>query len=304
MKIYLAGTIHRFCSKYTFKYKGNFHLESYIIVRSSSKLFDNNPTVKIMLDSGAFSAWNTGKNIDLYEYIRFIKDKKACLSHYISLDIIPGKPKRRPSKEEKEKAVIEGVANWKRMRKEGLEPIPVFHQGEEFDLLHEYIDGTDYVGISPQEDLSENSKFHWLCSVFEFLSKYPHVKTHGFGVTNVTLLRVFNWTSADSITWLKAAAFGEIIFPRQGNNYNVTPLRISVSTSEKADGSPYTKRYSSLSPFFKEKILDYVGKTGFKFEDLEVDSATRGDINVKYFEDLEHSLSHKHQKKIKKSFLL
>ena len=43
----------------------------------------------ILLDSGAFSAWNRGERIDLSAYIDFVKANKGLNFRYINLDVIP-----------------------------------------------------------------------------------------------------------------------------------------------------------------------------------------------------------------------
>lgn len=46
--------------------------------------------MKIMLDSGAYSAWTLGNSIDIDDYISFIKRKTAHLECYVNLDVIAG----------------------------------------------------------------------------------------------------------------------------------------------------------------------------------------------------------------------
>ena len=44
----------------------------------------------ILLDSGAFSAWNLGECIDLDAYIGFVKANNGLIYRFINLDKIPG----------------------------------------------------------------------------------------------------------------------------------------------------------------------------------------------------------------------
>ena len=44
----------------------------------------------ILVDSGAFSAFNRGECIDLDDYIRFVKRNNSLIYRCVSLDVIPG----------------------------------------------------------------------------------------------------------------------------------------------------------------------------------------------------------------------
>ena len=44
----------------------------------------------ILLDSGAFSAFNRGERIDLDDYIGFVKANESLIYRCINLDEIPG----------------------------------------------------------------------------------------------------------------------------------------------------------------------------------------------------------------------
>ena len=59
---------------------------------------------KLIIDSGAFSAWTLGKQIDLQKYIEFCKwviSKDVCREiYFVNLDIIPARFGRKPTKEE------------------------------------------------------------------------------------------------------------------------------------------------------------------------------------------------------------
>ena len=54
--------------------------------RNVLNLIRSYPGTEIMLDSGAFSAWNAGKQIDIDKYIEFIRDNNIDV--YFNLDVI------------------------------------------------------------------------------------------------------------------------------------------------------------------------------------------------------------------------
>jgi hypothetical protein len=170
------------------------------------------------LDSGAFSAWNVGREIDLDHYIAYIKANIEHIDYYVNLDVIPGAFGVVPSPAEVEASAEAGWANMLKMEAEGLKPIPVFHMGEQFKWLRRMIDhGCEYIGISPANDRTTDKKRVWLDRVFSEITDakgMPVVKTHAFGVTAIDLLIRYPWYSADSTTWIMIAARGKILVPK------------------------------------------------------------------------------------------
>jgi hypothetical protein len=189
-----------------------------------------------MLDSGAFSAWNVGREIDLDHYIAYIKANIEHVSCYVNLDVIPGAFGVTPSPTEVEESAEKGWANMLRMEAEGLKPIPVFHMGEQFKWLRRMVEhGCPYIGISPANDRTTDKKRVWLDRVFSEITDeqgWPVVKTHAFGVTAIDLLIRYPWYSADSTTWIMIAARGKILLPHWEKgawNFNKKPQICYIS---------------------------------------------------------------------------
>src|SRR5512133_2802594 len=85
-----------------------------------------NKKVELFLDSGAYSAKTQGIEVNLNEYIQFIKDNKEVIDVYANLDVIGS-----------------AQGTWKNhnlMVKAGLNPMPVFHYGEDKKWLKMYLD--------------------------------------------------------------------------------------------------------------------------------------------------------------------
>lgn len=170
-----------------------------------------------MLDSGAFSAWNCGKEVDLDHYIAFIRAHAEYLDYYVALDVIPGAFGVTPTPEEVEVSAARSWDNLLYMEAHGLQPIPVFHMGEQFKWLRRMVEhGCPYIGISPANDRTTGAKRVWLDRVFDEITDPEGkavVKTHAFGVTSIDLLMRYPWYSADSTTWIMMAARGKILLP-------------------------------------------------------------------------------------------
>lgn len=159
------------------------------------------PQVKVMLDSGAFSAWRLGKPVDLEAYCDFIKENEEWLHQYVCLDVInPDSP---------EDAARESYKNLRYMHKRGLRPIPVFHAKEGFDWLKRILDsGADYIGFAGLSLGSKTKIFSWYQSAWSHIvdsTGKPLVKVHGFGEGDWKNITSFPWKSTDSTSWLMSA---------------------------------------------------------------------------------------------------
>lgn len=140
-----------------------------------------------MMDSGAFSAHNSGKAIDLNEYVECclkLRESDPTLVEIIALDVIGSG---------------EGsLRNAVRMREQGVDAMPVFHIGEDWEILKEYAKGWDKVGLSCRfgEPLKDSYRFYEQC----FARIWPK-KCHSFGWVDEKMLMRFPFHSSDSSSW-------------------------------------------------------------------------------------------------------
>ena len=178
----------------------NAHPEAYILASyyyfnkrtrlEQLKEFNVFQTDRFILDSGAFSAFTLNKEINIYEYIDFIKEHK--IKQYANLDAI-GDPKQTN-------------LNLNIMRKNGLNPKPVFHTGESLDYLDNIIE-CEYIALGGM--VGHTNLEDWLDKVFNYIyKKNSKIKIHGFGMTNYKLIKKYPWFSVDSTSWLAPVAFG------------------------------------------------------------------------------------------------
>lgn len=159
-----------------------------------------------MLDSGAFTAWKLGKVIDLDEYIAFVKEHKHLLDGFIALDVIPGAPGRLPTKEEADTAYRQTLDNIEAMESVGLNPIPVYHQGEPIAVLDHYVEkGYELIALGATESRGKPELIDWLLPLFQ---RHPGQKFHGLAMTQQRLIRWLPFWSVDSTTWLCFQKYG------------------------------------------------------------------------------------------------
>lgn len=146
-------------------------------------LKQNEHRVRFLLDSGAFTAWKTGKQITVDEYCRFIEGLPLKPWRYFNLDVIG-----------------DGAAsfqNYEIMRARGFTPVPIFTRGESVEVLEEYYKTSDVVGIGGLVGTKGNKGF-----VKGIMRHVCSRKVHWLGFTNFDFLKHFRPYMVDSSsTW-------------------------------------------------------------------------------------------------------
>ena len=221
--------------------------------------------VNLFLDSGAFSAFTQGVDIDIDEYIAFIKEHEKYLEVYANLDVIGSARKT--------------YQNQRYMEKAGLSPLPCYHYGEPVRYLERYVNNYDHIALGGMVPISTVYLQKWLDEVW---SKYicdskgmPKVKVHGFGLTSHKLMWRYPWYSVDSTSWVVTGRLGSVLVPKKKGgawDYKMAPWKVAVSErspSKKEAG----KHFSSFKPMEQEVIREYfkdrgyiVGLSEFKME--------------------------------------
>lgn len=143
-------------------------------------------------------------------------------------------------------------------------------------LEYRHADGTPvkYIGISPNNDRSQKDKEDFIEKSFYIIkrSSNPDVKTHAFGMTNLSILERYPYTSADSTSWKLSAAYGSIM----------TRLGAVVISSERLKD----KKHIDYAP---QAVRDYVQSECLKYEIdysmLSTDFGTRAKFNINYLKD-------------------
>lgn len=250
---------------------------------------------RIFLDSGAYSAMTKKVEIDINEYIEFIKKYEQYIDTYSVLDVI-GSPKGT-------------WKNQKIMEKAGLKPLPCFHYGEDTKYLKKYIENYDYISLGGMVPISTPDLKIWLDDIF---SNYicdekglPRVKVHGFGMTVVSLMLRYPWYSVDSTSWLMTGRFGGALIPHQTNgkpDYHKVPLKITFSNRpSKPDKFNYN---NGITPQLKKYVNSYledndlpIGESKFIDGEEEIvvsglsnDYKVRDKANITYFLNLQKAL--------------
>jgi len=148
-----------------------------------------------VMDSGAYSAHNSGAEIDLDEYIetcRHLLETDPKLTEVFALDVIGD---WRAS-----------IKNCEKMWEAGIPAIPAFHPGEPEEALAAI--ARDYPKIALGGLVGKHNKYKkkWLSQCFTRV--WPK-KIHGFGIASRELLLSLPFHSTDATNWeLTPCAFG------------------------------------------------------------------------------------------------
>ena len=176
-------------------------LMSYHYFKSKCELVKDyvNRGCDIFLDSGAFSAMTLGKDINIGEYCEFIT--LTGVRKYAVLDVIGD---------------AQGTyENFLFMRSEyDLSPIPVFHMGGTEDELKRLLAYGHVAlgGLVKSSNIDNHVKKCW-----EIILKSPSPpKVHGFGLTNIGMMKKYPWHSVDSSSYTGCRRFGRQLVLKSG----------------------------------------------------------------------------------------
>jgi hypothetical protein len=246
---------------------------------------------RIMLDSGAFSAWRRGMAIDFGHYIDAIKFLGPLIDSYINLDRIAGKFGGPKTSTMLEDAAVFSFKNYRQMQKRGLQPMAVFHQGERWHWLEQYIGaGCTYVGIAPRKDLMVHDRMVWMHQVFDYLDRHygvNKIRTHGLGLSSLSAAAAFPWHSYDSTSWAKASAYGRILVPPIGPDGKYDYLQEPIYVLFPVDRTRVSKTqrlgmFPVLGPRLQQMIVGYIESVGFSTAHMYTHVVARRALNTLY----------------------
>ena len=151
---------------------------------------------EVFIDSGGFSAMTQGVQIDINAYANYIKRYGRRITTYANLDVI-GDAKQT-------------LANQKTLEAMGLQPIPVFHTGEDFRYLEAYVERYPYIALGGMVPYMRRWKeiMPWIVRCFK-IAKGKSV-FHGFGCTTWNITSRVAWYSVDSSSWAASFRFGQV----------------------------------------------------------------------------------------------
>lgn len=167
---------------------------NFVPVSTLARLLDACP--RVVLDSGAFTAWTKGKPVDLGRYLAFIEEHGHRYAWIAALDAIGD---WRGS-----------IENWTAMLDRlpaalAAKVVPVFHEGEPVEVLDTYCERAPLVGLGRTE--GRNSKQKTFAFYDACFNAHPEGRFHAFGNGSPDTLECYPFASFDCTTWERDATY-------------------------------------------------------------------------------------------------
>ncbi|WP_328638393.1 hypothetical protein [Streptomyces canus] len=183
----------------TFRVLTSFH---YFRDRDMSDLVDQLRThyggdVHVFADSGAFSAVTLGAAISLPDYRAWLTDWSGLITTAATLDVI-GDP-------------VATARNTEALETAGLTVLPTFHVGTPWPVLEDLCARYRYVALGGMVPYWRRPKelMRWLVHAFR-IARDTGTVFHGFGQTNLDIIKALPFYSVDSSTWASGARYGKV----------------------------------------------------------------------------------------------
>ena len=166
---------------------------------------------RVVGDSGAFSAANSGATITVAQLAQWAQRWQHRLAWVAGLDVIGevGATRR----------------NWHELVDEwGVPGVPTIHYGcNPAEMGYYAARGVDFVGLGGMVGKTVEQQLRWAVACFRHARDYhPAMRFHGWGVTHHKLLRL-PWYSVDSTSWSEPYRYGRLVLrdPRTGVAHGV-----------------------------------------------------------------------------------
>jgi len=269
MRLYLAGILS---AGFDYANECEYILESYHYIQKMAKSTDYLREAKrtIFLDSGAFSMFTQGIEVNLEAYADYIKKNQDVIHIASNLDEI-GQNKEKQSYDNQK--ILEGF---------GVDIKPVHHARDDDKWLLKYMaEGYDYIFLGGMVPESTKYLIGWLDHIWDkYLTNKDgsaKIKVHGFGLTTLDLMKRYPWYSVDSTTWVMTSRFGSIYMDLPGKD-----IRVTIS-----DQSPKVHdlggHYDTLDDLTKRLVENRIRELGYDFVTLRTDYRQRDRFNMGFF---------------------
>ena len=209
----------------------------------------------VFVDSGAFSAMTRGIEINVDDYIEWLNEYSANMEKFCCFDRIGI---TEDEFEDCAKATWENYLYMYDKLKEPHKLVYCFHFGEPIEYLHKALEfGCKHIALGGVAKRKRGERKIFFESLKDEFSEHPDVSVHAFGVSDITLLKEYQYiTGADSTSWL---------FPSKWSETQHT-CKSKVYWSDKNPEKPHHINNLSDEDYFKveDEIMEY----GFTIEDM------------------------------------
>lgn len=239
---------------------------------------------KVFLDSGAFSAFSLGAEIDIEAYCDYVVTNADIIrkeGDVVLASVLDSIGSASGTKE-----------NQRIMESNGAKPLPCFHFNEPEEYLVDYIDNYEYITIGGMVPISTKNLIVWLDRIWGKYLTNPdgsaRIKVHAFGVTSIDLMQRYPWFSVDSSSYIQASRTGSIYLP---NTFKA--LAVSKdSPSRKMKG----QHLDTLAEQMQEILIREIeASSGVSVEDMQTYHGFRSVHNMEMFRQLNDHITAKSQ---------
>ena len=226
------------------------------------------------VDSGAFSAYSRGIEIDIDEYIDWINKWHPNLERYCCWDTIP------TDDITPDVSAPRTWENYLYMRSKLTDPhklVYCFHYGEDVSYLIQALEsGIDYVALGGVARKGKKQRYEFFNSLIPIFEEYHHVHVHAFGMTAIDILNNFPYiNSSDSSSWLYPPKFLRI------HSTNFDTVFFGQDMSKEANRKETIQNLNTLELALLEQELN---TRGFTIDDM-YQNKHRSDWQILFWAD-------------------
>jgi hypothetical protein len=199
----------------------------------------------VFIDSGAFTAWKTGHQIRLEDYMKFCHKYKDKAWGYIQLDVI--------------KDSVGTAKNLDIMYQEGLKPVPVLQVCDPAERCVDLIKYNKKIAISG--GAIDGVRINDIIDKFNEAYKLTNgeIKIHGLGYTRVSNLFDLPLASVDSSTYMAGTRYGRFMRLINGKINSINFAGMKAQTS-----------------WFDEECVRFMSRCGITMKDINTKKFRQG----------------------------
>jgi hypothetical protein len=159
---------------------------------------------RFLIDSGAFTAFRSGRAISLDDYCRFLQTMPVAPWRYFNLDVIGD--------------AAGSDRNYQEMRGRGLAPVPIFTRGAPLAALDRMYETTDLVGIGGLV-VSHNRPHRYVKAVMQHVTGR---RVHLLGFVQPSWTEYLRPFSCDASSFTRASRYGYVdVYLGDGKFYHL-----------------------------------------------------------------------------------
>ena len=242
---------------------------------------------RVFIDSGAFSARNSKRGVDIAEYAKFINSAYQGVETFANLDVmLQNVATKGYTKEQCQQMSYDNFV-WLRghVCPEAAKKIAaVYHMGEPLELLDKYLDVYERESpegwIAMNVGLNHNGKTSNTLGDREYAqrickrikSRLPNLKVHLLGYNHIADLPYIDCNSSDSTGYSISARYGHIITP-------FGDLAISHRSKQSESHPHFTKRLGSNA---EGELIAWLAENGWDYNALVDSTEERAKFNAWY----------------------